>query len=223
MEINRNEALRYLGVRGKTPDALTAEVVDSCIEEVQRVAEPRQVSRIYPLQRMEGEGGTCLDGGCFLTQSRNLDRNLRDCEQVLVFAATLGVGIDRLLARYGKIRMSRAIVLQAVSAAAIEGYCNELNREWKEKFLSEGWYLRPRFSPGYGDFALENQTSILQGLEAGKWAGITLTDSLLMMPSKSVTAVIGMSRRPANCILEGCEVCQKTDCAYRRDRSESKE
>lgn len=218
IHINRNEVLRYLGYRNprtSKPDEQTEALIDSCIEEVQRTAEPKSVYRVYPLYREESENR--IDGGCFVTRSENLCKNLRDCEQILVFAATLGVGIDRLLTRYGKLAVSRAIVMQAVTASAIEGYCNELNEGWKRTFANEGWYLRPRFSPGYGDFSLENQKAIIQALEAGKWTGITLTDSLLMMPSKSVTAVIGMSRTAGHCVLEGCEVCEKLDCMYRRD------
>lgn len=51
---------------------------------------------------------------------------------------------------------------------------------------------------------------------AGKHLGIKLTDSFLMMPSKSVTAVIGVSQKPHRCDVKGCEACGKTDCLYRR-------
>lgn len=215
MEIRKREVLRYLGYRGNAPDERTEQLVDSCMEEVQRTASPAHVYRVFPVTVESADG--MIQAGCFTTESRNLAKNLKDCEQILVFAATLGVGIDRLLAKYSRFQMSRAVVMQAASAALIEEYCNTLNGQWKKEFLEEEWYLRPRFSPGYGDFALENQREILQALDAAKWAGITLTDSLLMMPSKSVSAVIGMSRKPGNCVLDGCEVCKKTDCLYRRN------
>ena len=80
----------------------------------------------------------------------------------------------------------------------------------------KGLYLRPRFSPGYGDFSLSCQRAVLDALDAGKHLGIKLTDSFLMMPSKSVTAVIGVSQKPHRCDVKGCEACGKTDCLYRR-------
>ena len=81
----------------------------------------------------------------------------------------------------------------------------------------EGYFLRPRFSPGYGDFPLEFQRNIGDLLQMAKNIGITLTDSLLMMPSKSVTAVIGCSKTNSNCKEAGCEVCNKSaTCAFRR-------
>ena len=78
-----------------------------------------------------------------------------------------------------------------------------------QKMESEGWYLRPRFSPGYGDFSLNHQTEIISVLQCPKKIGLTLTDSLLMAPAKSVTAVIGLSRIKQPCHRHGCEVCEK--------------
>lgn len=213
MEFDRKEALRYLGYRGQEPDTATMELLESCGRELSAASDRRHLMREFPLS-VDGNGR--IDGVCFQTDSKSLSRNLGGCGQVLVMAATLGPGVDRLLARYGKIQMAKAVVMQAVSAAMIEAYCNELCAGWRREYEEKGLYLRPRFSPGYGDFPLECQQGILDDLEAGKRIGITLTDSLLMMPSKSVTAVIGVSTTKGFCLVEGCEACAKTDCAFRR-------
>lgn len=76
--------------------------------------------------------------------------------------------------------------------------------------------MRPRFSPGYGDFPLECQQGIAAALELSKRIGVMLTDRLMMTPSKSVTAVMGLSQRPQICRVQGCEACGKKDCGYRR-------
>lgn len=208
------ETLRYLGYRRQQPDSQVAALLADCMEELKRAVTCRHVKRESPLH-MDGEAGIRTD--LFSAESRNLGRNLKDCQAVLVFAATVGIGADQLIQRYERVRVSRAVVIQAMAAAMIEEYCDCLNREWKEEYEAAGWYLRPRFSPGYGDFPLECQREILEGLEAGKRIGLTLTDSLIMMPSKSVTAVIGVSRIPAGCAVEGCEACGRTDCEYRRN------
>ena len=114
--------------------------------------------------------------------------------------------------------MSRAVVMQAAAAAMLEDYCDRINEEIRENYEKQGYYLRPRFSPGYGDFPLDCQPALLAGLDAGKRIGITLTDSLLMAPSKSVTAVMGVASVRSDCIIEGCESCGRADCRYRRDR-----
>ena len=213
MEINRKEVFRYLGYGRTEPDSQIKDLAESCIAELEREAVPRAVSRVYPL--ILGQDGA-IDGGCFQTVSRNLWKNLKDCTEIIVFAATLGTGADHLIRKYMQLEMSRAVVLQAPATAMLEDYCDELCREQQETCEKEGLYLRPRFSPGYGDFPLNVQEDILSALEAGKRIGIKLTDSLLMVPTKSVTAVMGVSPKPYRCDVKGCEACQKADCLYRR-------
>lgn len=211
--MNIRETLRYLGYKGQPADEQTLKLVTECWDLLEKTAVKRSCYREYPLSR-PAEG--ILDMGCFQTVSRNLERNLKNCSAVILFAATLGVQTDHLIRRYTCLEMSRAVVLQAAAAAMLEDYCDWVNEELRREYEGKGRYLRPRFSPGYGDFPLECQTALLRGLDAGKQIGITLTDSLLMVPSKSVTAVIGVSSVKRFCTVKGCEACEKTDCAYRR-------
>ncbi len=220
MEIDKKEALRYLGYGSHEPDESVNTLLDDCIRELDANMDCRVIAREFPLN--VSEDGV-IDAGCFKAQSFNLAKNLKGCKSVIVFAATIGPGIDRLLTKYGKLNVTRSVVLQAVGAAAIEVYCNEICSEWKRDYSGRGLYLRPRFSPGYGDFPLECQPDIIRGLEAEKRIGIILTEGLLMMPSKSVTAVIGVSGSDDKCIIEGCESCEKADCPYRRGESYRKE
>lgn len=150
-------------------------------------------------------------------KSSNLSRNLRDCETAYLMAATLGIGPDRLIARASVSRMSRAVILQAAAAAMIEAWCDEVNQMIIGEAAEQGLYCRPRFSPGYGDFSLEYQKDFAQILRIQKEIGVSLTESLLMMPSKSVTAVIGLSPVKKECVLHGCEVCTKAgNCSFSR-------
>lgn len=213
VDINRNEIFRYLGYRGRKADEATKQLAEECVAELLKNAEPRAVVREFPL--VMSEDGT-IDGGCFRTKSMNLWKNLGGCSQVLLIAVTLGVGADRLLAKYGKLQVSKAVVMQAAAAAMIEAYCNELCSGLRKEYEEKGLYLRPRYSPGYGDFSLSCQKTILGGLEAPKKIGISLTDGGVMVPTKSVTAVIGVSTIKERCHVEGCEACENTECPYRR-------
>lgn len=212
MDIDYRETLRYLGYKNQAADKAVLELVRQCLEELDLAATPRSFWREYPLT----VAGDEIDAGVFQTRSSALGRNLKGCERILVFAASLGAGVDLLIQRYEKLQMSKAVVMQAAAAAYLEKYCDRVNEELRQRFEADGWYLRPRFSPGYGDFSLECQTAIVAALEAGKRVGITLTDSLLMAPSKSVTAVIGVGRTLLACEVKGCEACGKTDCEFRR-------
>lgn len=214
MEISRKEVRRYLGYGIQDGDDAVNGLIEECIKELTAVASLKCISRTYPLKLLpDGE----IDFTVFKTRSRNLSKNLADCSQVILFAATLGTGVDVLLHKYTKLQMSKAVIIQAAAAAMIEEFCDEENVKLKKEYEAQGLYLRPRFSPGYGDFALECQRNITAVLETSKRVGIMLTDSLLMTPSKSVTAIMGVSEKPYRCEVKGCESCGKTDCAYRRN------
>ena len=154
--------------------------------------------------------------GTLQISSKSLARNLNHCEKAVLFGATLGTGVDRLIARTSLTDMANAVVLQACAAAMLEEFCDEKQFEIGEELEKEGLYLRPRFSPGYGDFDIGFQKSFMQMLDCAKAIGLTMTESFMMTPTKSVTAVIGASRIKERCPIAGCEVCDKKECIYRR-------
>ena len=148
--------------------------------------------------------------------SNSLQRNLAGCKEVYLFAATLGIAVDTLIKRAALMDSAKGAVMQAAAATVIEAYCDEENEKLRQEAAAEVLYLRPRFSPGYGDLSLDCQRDFLNLLKAQKNIGLTVTDSGLMVPIKSVTALIGISDIPTFCHKQGCEICPKTDCAYRR-------
>lgn len=213
MEINVQEVKRYLGYkRNCMDDSSINTFILQCSEELRAVATPRFVYEIMPLV----VDGSQVDMGFLKVTSNNLSKNLRDCKNVAVMATTLGIGVDRLINRCICLDMAKAVVMQAVAVAMIESWCDECQDKIEEEARQKGFFLRPRFSPGYGDFPLESQKAILQTLQAPKKIGLTITESLLMAPMKSVTAVIGLAERDSRCEKSGCEVCQKVNCMYRR-------
>lgn len=214
LDFDRQEAFRYLGLRGSAPDEATARAVDEAAEALQAAVEPRQVSRRFLLRW----DGAAMDIEGLRIESRALAKNLRGCDEAYLMAATLGMGPDRLIARAQAAgQMHRAVALQAVAAAMIEAWCDQVNAELEKQARERGKRLRPRFSPGYGDFPLKAQAGIFRLLGAQRNAGITLTDSLLMLPTKSVTAVIGIADDAMDCPA-GCAACDKADCAFRDER-----
>ena len=126
------------------------------------------------------------------TKSRDLCRNLQNCTRVLLFAATVGLELDRLIARYSKASPSRAVALQALGAERVESLCDAFLTDMKSFYQKEGLLMRPRFSPGYGDLPLCMQRDIFRLLDCPGKIGLSLNESLLMSPTKSVTAVVGL-------------------------------
>lgn len=216
MEKLQREIYRYLGYRGSEPGEQVRALVDNCLEELRKVSRPQFLWRSFPLAQLSE---SVLNLTCFQVSSRDLVKNLSGCSQVLLFAATLGMGPDQQIQKYSRLETSRAVILQAAAAALIESVCDEKNEELRLYYEGEGYFLRPRFSPGYGDFSISYQRDLLDALQASKFAGITLTEGYLMMPSKSVTAVIGVSRTSCRHVLmgRGCDSCTQQTCIYRRN------
>ncbi|WP_125114538.1 vitamin B12 dependent-methionine synthase activation domain-containing protein [Agathobaculum sp. Marseille-P7918] len=210
----RSEALRYLGYHGtQQPDEAVQQSLDRCADELQNVVAPKSVFQAFPLTHPVE--GTMKLADVFI-HSKNLSRTLKGCTSVYLMAATLGIDVDRLIARASAVRMSDAVMYQAIAAAMIEAYCDEVNEVLRQEAERVGLYCRPRFSPGYGDFRIEHQRDFSRLLNTPKKIGLTVTESCLLVPIKSVTAVIGLSNSPQPCHRKGCEECDKKDCAFRR-------
>lgn len=208
------EAVRYLGFGRREADEATLRLVAAAFSQLERVASPRIVWRVFDL-KTAGEGR--LDIGGMEVESRSLWKNMKGCCQAVVLGATLGSGVDLLMRRQSLTDMAAAVVTQACAAAMLEEYLDGEQEKIGRELEREGKYLRPRFSPGYGDFSICHQGQLLAMLEAPKRIGLSMTDSSMLTPVKSVTAVIGVSAVKEPCHRMGCEACGKTDCIYRRN------
>ncbi len=186
-EYCRREILRYAQCPNCT-DKVMLDVMEECIKECEKFASfSYRVSYcILPAVTIDEESGQ-VDLMHFKTVSRNLAENLSGCDEVVVFAATIGPGIDRLIRKYSKLDPVKALFMQAIGAERVESMCNLFCDGFENK-------CRPRFSPGFGDLALSVQPDILRLLNAGKNLSITLDEGFLMSPTKSVTAFIGICR-----------------------------
>lgn len=187
--IDMRETMRYLGYAGvKSADGMDS-LFFECEKMILPELAPRAVYDVYDISR-EGEGdGEVLKLGFSTVKSKCLSKSLTGCGKAALFAATVGAGVDRLIVKYGKLSPSRAVVIQAMGAAAVEQWCDEIEDTIKKNFGK----CRPRFSCGYGDLPLALQREIFPALAVTKNLGITLTDGDLMIPSKSVTAIVGIS------------------------------
>ncbi len=187
-EYNTFEILRYAGMRGSSEDILC--IIEQCQKELCGKLSYRTCRSEFEV-KVSGEE---VDFGFMKVHSSALAKNLSGCSSAVIFAATVGIEIDRLIAKYGSISPTKALIFQAIGAERIEALCDELNNEVKLAAEACGKKTRPRFSAGYGDFPLEAQGDMIRVLDASKKIGVSLNQSLLMSPSKSVTAVIGISR-----------------------------
>ena len=181
IKIDAGELARRLSV-GRDFDV---SVFDDAIREVFEVMIPK-CCFVKVEVKLKAENGI-VDLGFVKTESRDLCKNLDGCREAYVFAVTLGHGVDRLLSRLSLLSPADFFVCDAVSSALAESVC-----DMAEQMIKNGTKCKPRFSPGYGDSHLSLQKDVLSVLNAQKLLGITLTDSNIMTPQKSITAVMGI-------------------------------
>ena len=213
MDTRTKEAVRYLGYGKTAVDERTLQMIQESFAELERISEPKSVYRIFELSHPKEEELQICN---LHIKSKSLYKNLKGCNQVVLFGATIGTAVDRQIRTYEITDMARAVVLQACAATVLEEYCDAIQEQIAREVAVEKLYLRPRFSPGYGDFSILHQKEILNMLETPKKIGLTMTEGYMLTPTKSVTAIIGVSNTKEPCHRNGCEECTKADCVYRR-------
>lgn len=202
MKPDIDEALRYLGVPAPAPEQLRARA-ERMAEELSAAIRPRRVWRLFSL--LPAEGGFTLSGTELTLSGETARTMLSRCHSAVLLACTLGVQFDALLRERQARDMSEAVVLDACGSALVEAGCGEAEEEIARRL--PGKYLTDRFSPGYGDLPLALQPGLCALLDAQRRLGVTVTESLLLNPTKTVTAVIGVADDPQPARVRGCGYC----------------
>ncbi len=208
MTIDRKEVLRYMLWRKGEPDDVLLSLIERICGEFEKNVTPKSTYRKVSVSVRNNT--VTVDDTDF--ESKSLSKHLENAKEGIIISATLGVEADNIIRREMVLGTLNASVAQAVATAMIEDYldsvCKGLERQYSVSFL-------PRFSPGYGDWALNEQTKILNLSGGYKQCGITLTESYMMLPTKSVTAIVGITDRCKN-EMSSCENCNKKDCEFRK-------
>ncbi len=211
--INKNEAARYLGYKDSIPDVTITKLILKCEEELLKIINPRYVYKVFDV--CEEENCVKLAGTELVLKGEAIKVHLKECEKAVVMCATLSADVDKLIRKNEIDGMINALVIDALSNAAIEQVCDKV----EEIFMRELTEYNPtwRFGVGYGDLPLSTQKSFLDTLDAGKRIGVCTTDNYILTPRKSVTCVVGLSKKIVNS-KKSCENCNLKDtCNFRKN------
>ncbi len=230
-DLNYNEILMYLGHSGQEVTPEVDAQIRKCMEDVRRCAAPRLVYCRLPVR--DGvivgflpEGGpnadpdrAALDGEA--AGSAGMGEDIREilmpCREAVLLAVTLGAGMEQEIIRREVTDMAEALILDACASVAAENVCDRFEEDLRAELAEEGLFLTSRFSPGYGDFPVECQRGLCEVLNTARRIGLTVTESSMMVPRKSVTAVMGIAEEPQELRKRGCEACSLfLHCTYRK-------
>ena len=208
------EALHYMGWRGTPVEPELLEQIQTMIDLAEREVQPHAVIRRFG---MDEDG--CLNGTALIPQGKDVCRMLSGCHEAVLLAATLGAGSERMLLKAQAKSGAEAVLLDAVLSAAIEAVCDAQEAALRDSLAAQGLYLTDRFSPGYGDMPLAQTREICAVLSADKTIGLTVSQSGIMIPRKSVTAIMGVSRAPVSRRPSGCAACSmRGQCTLCKDQ-----
>ena len=207
--LNMNEILKYLGFRGQELTEEIAVQIKRCTQEVLHAATPRLTYR-----------QAAIEDGCVLGVTfagKDIPQMLAPCEEAVLFGATLGPGVERLMMRYEVTNAADSVIMDACASTAIENICNNFESDMRNAVEAEGRYLTDRFSPGYGDLPIAEQPKFFALLDMQRRIGVSLTSTFIMVPRKSVTAIMGVARTPQPHRPPDCERCLMfRSCPFRK-------
>lgn len=220
IELDKNEILRYLGHRGQEIDTNTETMIDNCIEEIKKISRYRYVYKIFDIKVGYHDAVSCIDvvGTSLRLEGNDIYEHLRECRKCAVMAVTLGIEVDNSIRIAQGNDMLKAVVMDSCATEFIEKVCDEVEKKIKAEAEVLGKGTNLRFSPGYGDLPIDIQKNLLDVLEANRKIGLTVTNSSLMIPGKSVTAIIGFTENISFKKKKSkCDICSmRENCMFRK-------
>lgn len=216
IRIEKKEVLRYLGFGNHDANKEIENQIEECINEIQDIAAEKLVFKTFGLEI--SDESIKLKNASLELSGKDIARHMAGASECILLAATLGNNVDKKIRYYEKIDVTKALVFDACATACIEAVCDEFCGRVKKKYQEKGLSLTSRFSPGYGDLPLNIQKKFLGVLNAEKMIGLTASSANILIPGKSVTAIVGIAD---NCEAtnknKGCKACgQNLKCAYKK-------
>lgn len=216
MKIDKKEVLRYLGYKKGKIEEKMDNLIEESIDEMEKVSKPRYIYRVFDLNKEEND--IELLKSTLVFKGKDINNHLKDSTKCALLAVTLGTEVDQKIRYYEKFNLTKSVILDACATAAVESACDLVEKEIEKKAKQLGFGITYRYSPGYGDFKIDIQKDIIRCLDLQKNIGLTVTENYILLPRKSVTAVIGFQNNAIKRIHPGCKECKNyKTCNFRRD------
>ena len=207
-KIDKDELLRYLGVKEKTYDKSIDDVLMRACDTTLESITPRAIYNVFDIDILKDAN---------LIEGNDIVLHLNRCKSAILLALTLGIKIEEKIRTANTKDALFPVALDACASVAIETLHNKYHAHLAEQFMTKGLYLTESFSPGYGDFPIEKQHILLQLVDGERKIGLCATQSHILTPRKSITAVIGIADFITKGKRAGCDGCAlKEKCEYKR-------
>ena len=221
IEIDEKEVLRYLQYKNQEIKDDLSETIKECIKDTKEIINPRFIYRKYKIKKLKSsnsKGEVYLEGANLILQSDDIYNLLRECDECIIMSATLGLEIEKEIRKLTYTDLTKGIIIDACATTAIEEVCDIVQDSIEKQLLKKHKYITYRYSPGYGDLPIEKNVDINNIVNSQKEIGLTVTSSGIMIPRKSVVALIGVSHKGTNNSKKSCENCNnRHNCNYKKE------
>ena len=225
LTLDRTEALGYVGYAGQVLDDELRERFERLADACERDLHPACACAAFEVDAARTRWGgddaqVALAGSQLVLPGRDIARHLEGAREVVLMACTLGAASERELRKHAALSPVDALLYGAAASAFVEAAANAAEAAIVERAAARGLRASFRYSPGYGDLPLAVQPAFLDALDATRRIGLGVTEGNLLVPTKSVTAVIGLFDGPApkTAVRAACETCQLRGCCPRREK-----
>lgn len=213
--IETDEVYRYLGYKGNIPEDITLQAIEEVTNLLKATNGYKTEYKIFDITKTDD--GYLLEGTTLVLTGRNISQMLAQSEKCILMAVTLGQEVENISRMMQVKDLSKGVILDACASSMVEDLCNQLEAQLKVEFDKEGKFFTDRFSPGYGDLPINIQPTICKVLNTSKTMGLNVTSSGIMIPRKSITAIIGIADTPQAMRIKGCAYCSLIkECEYRK-------
>jgi cobalamin-dependent methionine synthase I len=213
--VDRAEALRYLGYAGQQLDASLDERIDAAIAHCEEVSRPAFVYRLFPVDASHGD--IRLVGSSLVLPGNDIYRHLSQAREVAAMACTLGLANEREAMRLKSVDALDAALFGSAGSSLVESVADVCEAKIVAEAAARGLHTNWRYSPGYGDLPLDVQPTFVRVLDATRRIGLTVTSTNLLVPAKSVTALVGLFDTPQDSTKKSCSGCVCHDyCSLRK-------
>lgn len=220
LQIDPKETRRYAGLM-KAADFDEQKIADAC-QDARLLAAPKGIWQVYDYDCQTQE--VKADPPCII-EGTKIGAHLAGCDKVILLSATVGDEIEETVTRrFAEGEYTASVLLDAAATTAIEQLADGMEKAIRPRAAAQGYQLRWRFSPGYGDWPIEQQPEVLR-LAHGEEIGVSLSSSMMLIPRKSITAIIGLYKEDkskgnpaARHDLHGCRACDRLDCPSRKTK-----
>lgn len=215
LKIDAAETRRYAGLM--RAENFSEEKITAACEETLLLLEVRGIWKIYDY---DCEKNLVLSEPNFKIDGKSITKHLGGCEKVVCMAVTIGENIEReVTKKFREGNYVSSVLMDAAATAAVEQVANSLEKIISTDVAKKSYKTRWRYSPGYGDWSLKTQKNFCKIVGAEE-IGIRLSAAMMLIPRKSVTAIIGLEKLTAEKNLshekKSCELCDRFDCPARK-------